>query len=185
MKGSYYEKFDDIDGFCSPEAPPPLLLTSTKSAEIIKHASNAFLALKISFINAVSNLCEAVDADVEQVEPDTARDLFYIRVDCFTEVRDSIDEGNFEGEEGVGGMLDDLRALGRGQQKGRRRFDAAGPGDRIELQIVVTRSERLVDGNKKLGFPITFSSQNNAVPIQKIRYRGALTQEFGVRDDIE
>jgi UDPglucose 6-dehydrogenase len=44
-----------------------LLLTSTKSAEIIKHASNAFLALKISFINAVSNLCEAADANVEQV----------------------------------------------------------------------------------------------------------------------
>jgi len=44
-----------------------LLQTSTKSAEIIKHASNAFLALKISFINAVSNLCEAADANVEQV----------------------------------------------------------------------------------------------------------------------
>jgi UDPglucose 6-dehydrogenase len=44
-----------------------MLLTSTKSAEIIKHASNAFLALKISFINAVSNLCEAADANVEQV----------------------------------------------------------------------------------------------------------------------
>ena len=52
---------------CSTRAPPPLLLTSTKSAEIIKHASNAFLALKISFINAVSNLCEAADANVEQV----------------------------------------------------------------------------------------------------------------------
>jgi UDPglucose 6-dehydrogenase len=44
-----------------------LLNTSTKSAEIIKHASNAFLALKISFINAVSNLCEATDANIEQV----------------------------------------------------------------------------------------------------------------------
>ena len=52
---------------CSVAHPPPLLLTSTKSAEIIKHASNAFLALKISFINAVSNLCEATDANVEQV----------------------------------------------------------------------------------------------------------------------
>jgi UDPglucose 6-dehydrogenase len=65
--GSYYEKTDAIDGFRSSQAPPPLLLTSTKSAEIIKHASNAFLALKISFINAVSNLCEAANADVEQV----------------------------------------------------------------------------------------------------------------------
>jgi UDPglucose 6-dehydrogenase len=65
--GDYYLQFNAIAGPCSVESPPPLLLTSTKSAEIIKHASNAFLALKISFINAVSNLCEAVDADVEQV----------------------------------------------------------------------------------------------------------------------
>ena len=66
-EGKYYGKDGFIAGRNSASAPPPLLLTSTKSAEIIKHASNAFLALKISFINAVSNLCEAVDADVEQV----------------------------------------------------------------------------------------------------------------------
>jgi len=65
--GEYYEREDAIAGSCSVAQPPPLLLTSTKSAEIIKHASNAFLALKISFINAVSNLCEATDANVEQV----------------------------------------------------------------------------------------------------------------------
>jgi UDPglucose 6-dehydrogenase len=65
--GEYYERTDAIAGSCSVAQPPPLLLTSTKSAEIIKHASNAFLALKISFINAVSNLCEATDANVEQV----------------------------------------------------------------------------------------------------------------------
>ena len=38
------------------EDPAPLLVTMAHTAEIIKHASNAFLALKISFINAVSNL---------------------------------------------------------------------------------------------------------------------------------
>ena len=65
--GEYYQRPDAIAGSCRSSAPPPLLLTSTKSAEIIKHASNAFLALKISFINAVSNLCEAVNANVEQV----------------------------------------------------------------------------------------------------------------------
>jgi UDPglucose 6-dehydrogenase len=56
-----------VPGRCSAQAPPPLLRTSAKSAEIIKHASNAFLATKISFINAVANLCEAVDANVEDV----------------------------------------------------------------------------------------------------------------------
>jgi len=65
--GAYYQRPDAIAGSCSTAQPPPLLNTSTKSAEIIKHASNAFLALKISFINAVSNLCEATDANIEQV----------------------------------------------------------------------------------------------------------------------
>jgi UDPglucose 6-dehydrogenase len=65
--GDYYKRSGAIAGGCTATTPPPLLLTSTKSAEIIKHASNAFLALKISFINAVSNLCEATNANVEQV----------------------------------------------------------------------------------------------------------------------
>ncbi|QNI35524.1 UDP-glucose dehydrogenase family protein [Edaphobacter albus] len=65
--GEYYQRENCISGSCSVAEPPPLLMTSTKSAEIIKHASNAFLAMKISFINAVSNLCEATNANVEQV----------------------------------------------------------------------------------------------------------------------
>jgi len=45
----------------------PLIVTSPASAEVIKYASNAFLATKVSFINAVANLCEAVGADVREV----------------------------------------------------------------------------------------------------------------------
>ena len=45
----------------------PIVITDIKSAEIIKHASNSFLATKISFINAISRVCEAAKADVEQV----------------------------------------------------------------------------------------------------------------------
>jgi UDPglucose 6-dehydrogenase len=44
-----------------------LLMTDTNSAELIKHASNSFLAMKISFINMVANLCEIVGADVTKV----------------------------------------------------------------------------------------------------------------------
>jgi len=65
--GEYYTRTNAIPGRCNVSAPPPILLTSTKAAEMIKHASNAFLALKISFINAVSNLCEAADTDVQEV----------------------------------------------------------------------------------------------------------------------
>ncbi|MBM3252078.1 MAG: UDP-glucose/GDP-mannose dehydrogenase family protein, partial [Candidatus Omnitrophica bacterium] len=42
----------------------PIVITDIKSAEIIKHASNSFLATKISFINAISWICELVGADV-------------------------------------------------------------------------------------------------------------------------
>ncbi len=45
----------------------PLVITNIKSAELIKHASNAFLATKISFINAISRICDKVGADVEEV----------------------------------------------------------------------------------------------------------------------
>ena len=45
----------------------PVLITNIKSAELIKHASNAFLATKISFINAVSCICDKVGADVKEV----------------------------------------------------------------------------------------------------------------------
>jgi len=45
----------------------PLFITNPASAEMIKYASNAFLATKVSFINAIANICEAVDADVKEV----------------------------------------------------------------------------------------------------------------------
>ncbi|MFB0920690.1 MAG: UDP-glucose/GDP-mannose dehydrogenase family protein [Oscillospiraceae bacterium] len=45
----------------------PLIVTDRRSAEMIKYASNNFLALKISFINEIANLCEMVDADVDTV----------------------------------------------------------------------------------------------------------------------
>jgi UDPglucose 6-dehydrogenase len=45
----------------------PILVTNLATAELIKHASNAFLAMKISYINAVANVCERVGADVKLV----------------------------------------------------------------------------------------------------------------------
>jgi len=45
----------------------PILITDVKTAEMIKYASNAFLATKISFINEIASICEGVGADVTQV----------------------------------------------------------------------------------------------------------------------
>ena len=45
----------------------PILFTARRTAELTKYAANAFLAVKISFINEIADLCEAVDADVQDV----------------------------------------------------------------------------------------------------------------------
>lgn len=45
----------------------PILITDTNSAELIKHASNAFLAMKISFINTIAQICEKTGADITKV----------------------------------------------------------------------------------------------------------------------
>jgi len=67
VSGSYYQRNDAIPRPDRASVPPPLIVTTTKSAELIKHASNAFLAMKISFINAVASICESVGANVNQV----------------------------------------------------------------------------------------------------------------------
>jgi len=51
-----YEKFRDR-----------LIITNIDTAELIKHASNSFLAMKISYVNLIANICEKTDADVDQV----------------------------------------------------------------------------------------------------------------------
>src|SRR5579872_3262814 len=56
-----------IHSDCPKRNDPIFLATDTNSSELIKHASNSFLAMKISFINMVANLCEVVGADVTMV----------------------------------------------------------------------------------------------------------------------
>ncbi len=70
-RGLIVQDFDDTeprpsrpDGF---PVPVPVVKTSPRSAEMIKYASNAFLATKISFINEIANLCEEVGADINDV----------------------------------------------------------------------------------------------------------------------
>ena len=56
-----------VHSSCTRAKEPVFLVTDISSAELIKHASNSFLAMKISFINMVANLCEVVGADVTKV----------------------------------------------------------------------------------------------------------------------
>jgi UDPglucose 6-dehydrogenase len=55
------------DGKCLGGSSGELLVTTISSAELIKHASNSFLALKISYANVIADLCERIGADVEEV----------------------------------------------------------------------------------------------------------------------
>jgi UDPglucose 6-dehydrogenase len=52
---------------CPEKGPPVLLVTSINSAELIKHASNSFLALKISYANLIADICETMGADAQEV----------------------------------------------------------------------------------------------------------------------
>ncbi|HWR37252.1 MAG TPA: UDP-glucose/GDP-mannose dehydrogenase family protein [Clostridia bacterium] len=65
--GRYARRKDAIPPPDEAPIPANLLVSSARSAEIVKHASNAFLAMKISFINAVANICESAGADVQEV----------------------------------------------------------------------------------------------------------------------
>jgi len=67
IDGSYYGRAGHLRGSRDLSSGVLYLETSAKSAELIKHASNAFLALKISYMNAVANICELVGTDVQEV----------------------------------------------------------------------------------------------------------------------
>jgi len=54
-------------GACPPSDAPHFVVTSINSSELIKHASNSFLALKISYANQLADLCERLGGDIEEV----------------------------------------------------------------------------------------------------------------------
>src|SRR5271165_1786518 len=65
--GAYYRREDAVPCPTRMQSRARLLLTSAKSAELIKHASNGFLAMKISYVNTVARLADAVGADIDEV----------------------------------------------------------------------------------------------------------------------
>ncbi|MGE5322931.1 MAG: UDP-glucose dehydrogenase family protein [Actinomycetota bacterium] len=67
LDGSYSRQPSAVPRPERNQAIPLYLETSPQSAELIKHASNAFLAMKVSFINAVANICDTAGADIEEV----------------------------------------------------------------------------------------------------------------------
>ncbi len=74
LDGHYYRKPDRIAPPAGFTDAPQMIVTNTQSAELIKYASNAFLAMKISFINAVATICESVGADIDHVREGVGSD---------------------------------------------------------------------------------------------------------------
>ena len=68
------EKLSALYGVFRRSHKPAIMITTPETAEMIKYASNAFLATKITFINEVANLCELVGADVQQVAAAMGKD---------------------------------------------------------------------------------------------------------------
>jgi UDPglucose 6-dehydrogenase len=71
-EGSYYRREDLVPA--DESALPRFIVTNTKSAELIKHTSNAFLAMKISFMNAIANIAERVGGDIDQIKEGVGSD---------------------------------------------------------------------------------------------------------------
>ncbi len=71
------------------------------------------------------------------VETDAAGDLFHVGLGGLAEIGDCVDEGDLHGEEGVGGVLDDFRTLGGGEEERGRMRDGAGADDGGGLLVVV------------------------------------------------
>lgn len=70
--GSYYRREDLIPG--DGAHPVRFIVTNTKSAELIKHTSNAFLAMKISFMNAIANIAERAGGDIDEIKEGVGAD---------------------------------------------------------------------------------------------------------------
>ena len=81
------------------------------------------------------------------VEAHAAGYLLDVGVGGFAEIGDGVDEGDLQGEKGVGGVLDDLRALGGGKQQGRGLATLQVPAMASGLLVVFAAGERGVDGD--------------------------------------
>ena len=68
----------------------PILFTDLKSAELIKYASNAFLALKISFINQMADLCESLNTDIHSISKGMGLDK-ELEISFYTLGQDMVD----------------------------------------------------------------------------------------------
>ena len=91
----------------------PFVITDVASAELIKYASNGFLAVKISFINEIAHLCELMGANVQDVATGWGLIRASARGSCTPGFGGSCSQGHVGGGRDRAKLRDDLRALSR------------------------------------------------------------------------
>jgi len=119
------------------------------------------------------------------VEAHAARHLLDVGVGGFAEIGDGIDKGDFESEKGIGGMLDDLGALGGGEEDGRRCGDAADTGNGVGAAVILAAGEWSVDGVKDGGGAVVVGTDDDAVGVEEVGDGGSFAEELGIGDDVE
>ena len=127
----------------------PIMITDLRTAEMIKYASNAFLATKISFINEIANICEALGADVKEVAAGMGYDKRIGR--AFLDAGLGYGGSCFEGAETIF-ALNSPNVAAMPLENLFRQAGEAFQGDMVE--VVVPREKRVLAFDLQSGRPV-------------------------------
>ncbi len=119
------------------------------------------------------------------VEAHAAGDLLYVGVGGFAEVRHGVDEGDFEGKEGVGGVLDDLGALCGGEEERRGLGAVTKAGDGVAALVVFPTGEGKIDSIEDGSGSVTVGTDDDAVGMEEVGDGCSFAEELGIGDDVE
>ena len=119
------------------------------------------------------------------VGADAGGDVFDVGVDGFGQVGDGVDEGDLEGEEGVGGVLDDLGALRGGDDEAGRIGSGADAWEGACLAVIATGGQGRIDVAEDGGGFFVVGAYDDTVGVEEVLDSGAFAKELGVGDDIE
>ena len=117
--------------------------------------------------------------------PTPWHDLIHVGADGFADRSDGVDEGNLHGEKCVGGVLDQFRALGAGDDDGSGNGSAVGLRNGVGALVVAAVGERCVDFAQNVGAALAVAADDDAVGKQKVGDGGAFAQKFRIGGDVE
>ena len=119
------------------------------------------------------------------VGADAVADLIHVGAHGFADGRDRVDERNLHGEKRVGGVLDEFRALGAGDDDGSGGGSAVGWWNGVGVAVVAAAGERGIDFAHYAGAALVVAADEDAVGKKKVSDRGAFAQKLRVGGDVE